>query len=584
MKQIDLNEIFDQKAKNFLSSKPIFVRNLFFALLKKILYIDKINSIIEKNAHLDTKHFIMELFDELNFSFLISDKDLQKIPSEGKVICVANHPVGSLDSLVLLKAFLDVRNDVKIIANDVIAHLDFLNDFLLPIDLYKKSLQRDNISSINKAFEDEKAVIVFPAAEVSRLKWYRVKDSKWRNGAIHYAQKFKSPVLPVYIDAKNSPFFYFVSLLSKKLSMLLLVHELFNKKSKTIRIIIGDLIPAKTFSSQNLNINYQTKLLKKHVYQLKRKKANIYKTEKSLIRPIDKKLLKHEVDNLSSIGSTKDGKKIFVTTKYKSPNILSEIARLRELTFRKVGEGTGKMLDLDKYDGYYSHLVVWDECKLEIVGSYRIGLGEELLNKYGLNGFYTSTLFNFNELFIKKYLPNSIELGRSFIQEKYWNTQALDYLWQGIGRFLAKNPNIEYMFGGVSLSSNYPPHAAGQIIFYFQKWFSLSKEFASAKKKYFFNSKQIEEYSMIFSGLTAKEDLKILKKMLSLYGYSIPVLYKHYADLCEEGGVNFLDFGIDPDFNNCIDGLILVDVSKIKEDKKKRYLEAENKICVLEPA
>lgn len=575
MQQINIYEIFDQKFKDYFASKPEPIRKILVYILKKILYIVKINHIIEKYEHLDTKHFIIQLFDELNFSFLISDKDLQKIPAEGRVICVANHPIGSLDSLVLLKAFLDVRSDVKIVANDIITNLDFMKNYILPINLYKNSFQRNNILSIEKALEEEKAIIIFPAAEVSRLKWYKVKDSKWRNGAVYYAQKYNSPILPVFIDAKNSPLFYFISLFSKRLSMLLLVHELFNKKNKTIRIIIGDVISAKTFSSQNLNINYKTKLLRKHVYQLKKKRANIFKTEKSIIRPIDKKILKYEVDMSDCIGATKDGKKIIITTNSNSPNILSEIARLRELTFRKVGEGTGRMMDMDKFDKLYSHLIIWDEYTLEIVGSYRIGIGEELLVKSGIGGFYTSTLFNFSEAFIENILPYSIELGRSFVQEKYWNTQALDYLWQGIGSFLSKNPKVKYMFGGVSLSSNYSPYVISLIVFYFKKWFSSVQGLSSAKKNYTLTPKQIKEYSKIFSGLNAKEDMKILKKILALHGFSIPVLYKHYSDLCYEGGVCFLDFGIDPDFNNCIDGLILVDISKIREDKKKRYLESE---------
>ncbi len=581
MRRININEILNQKFKNFIASKPPIIQNLIIAALKKILYVDKINNIIERFEHLDTKHFIMELFEYLNFTFLISNKDLQKIPSQGKVICVANHPIGSLDSLIILKAFLDIRKDVKIVANDVIAHLDFLKNHLLPIDLFNKTFQRDNISQINKALDEGNAIIVFPAAEVSRLKWLRIKDSKWRNGAVHYAQKSKSPLLPVYIDAKNSVLFYIVSIISKKLSMLLLVHELFNKKNKTVRVIIGDIIPAKAFTSQNLNVNYQTKLLKKHVYQLKKKKANVYLTEKSIIHPIDKKILKHEVDNSHYLGSTKDGKKIIITTKQQSPNILCEIARLRELTFRKVGEGTGKMLDLDRFDDVYSHLVVWDESELEIVGSYRIGLGDDLLNKLGVSGFYTSTLFNFSDEFIKSIMPNSLELGRSFVQEKYWNTYALDYLWQGIGSFLANNPDIKYLFGPVSISSSYPNHIIGMIVFYFNKWFSDSSALALSKIKFTISENQRVEYSNLLCADNPKDDYKVLKKMLNLFGFSVPILYKHYSDLCYDDGVKFLDFSVDPDFNNCVDGLILIDISKIKEEKKFRYLKAKQNIEIL---
>lgn len=572
MKKINLDEVLKGKTSYQLNDKSSFIKKFIYTILKKVLYINRINNFIDKNEHLSTKHFIMELFEYLNFSFLISNSDLQKIPSEGRVICVANHPIGSLDSLVILKAFLDVRNNVKIVANDVLSQLDFLKDHILPVDLYNPTLQRKNISMINRALEEENAVIVFPAAEVSRLKWFKIKDSKWRNGAIHYAQKYNSPILPIFIEAKNSWLFYFVSLFSRKVSMILLAHELFNKKDKTIRLIIGDLIPAKVFAPANVNISYQTKLLKKHVYHIGKNSKKVFITEKNVIHPTDKKILKREVNNSEFIGLTKESMKIFSTTRNESPHIINEIARLREMTFRKVGEGTGKKLDLDKYDSYYSHLIVWDDIELEIVGSYRIGIGSKILAESGTSGFYTSTLFNFEPAFIENILPNSIELGRSFVQEKYWNTHVLDYLWQGIGNFLIKNEDVKYMFGGVSISANYPNHVTALMVYYFNKWFSSDKLLAASKMKFALNEKQIEEYSQLFFGENAKDDFKILKKMLHLFGYSVPILYKHYSDLCSDNGVSFLDFGIDPDFKNCVDGLILIDVDKIKEEKRQRYL------------
>ncbi len=574
MKKIDLDEIIELRNKNFLAKKPVIIRKIIISLLKKILYIDKINAFIEKHGHLDSKHFIMEIFDYLNYSFLISDSDLQKIPSEGAVICVANHP-SSLDSLVILKAFLELRNDVKIVANDVILNFEYLKDYIIPVDIFNKSFQRKNIELINKALENENAVIIFPAAEVSRLKWLSIKDGKWRNSAVNYAHKFNAPILPVFIDSKNSPLFYLTSIINKSFSTLLLAHEIFNKKNKTTHVVVGDLIPSRSFKESNVGIPYQTKLLRKHIYHLGKKRKKVFTTEKNVIHPVDKKMLKYEVKNSDFIGSTTDGKSIFLTTRANSPNILNEIARLRELTFRKVGEGTGKKLDLDKYDGNYSHLFLWDDANLEIVGSYRIGIGKQIMEKFGINGFYTSSLFNFEQDFIDNVIPYSIELGRSFIQEKYWNTLALDVLWQGIGQFLNKNPQIKYMFGGVSITSNYSNQAMAWTIYYFKKWYSNQNSLALSKTQFIFKNRQLEEYPHLFFGKDSKEDFKILKKLLHLNGYSVAILYKHYSDLCTENGVSFLDFGVDPDFKNCVDGLILVDVTKIKDEKKERYLRTQ---------
>ncbi len=574
MKKIDLEQIILKNTNNRFLQIPQVFREIILFFLKKILYINQINSFINEHDHYGPKQFINELFDHLNFSFLISNSDIQKIPSEGKLICVANHPIGSLDSLSLLKAVLEIRSDVKIVANEILVNIDNLKPHLLPFRLDSKQMQRDNISSIHEALNKDFALIFFPAAEVSRLKWCRITDSKWHKGAIFFAKQHNVPILPVFIGARNSLLFYFASLLNKKLSTLLLAHELFNKKNKTIHIKIGDVIPAKAFSSSYINDIYQAKLLKKHVYQIGNNRKVIYTTEKNVIHPIERKIIKGELNNATLLGFTKDGMKIFLTTKHESPQIVNEIARLRELTFRKVGEGTGKRMDLDKFDNYYSHLVVWNEHELDIVGAYRLGIGNSILEKYGKDGFYTSTLFDYSADFINNYLPNSIELGRSFVQKQYWNTNALNYLWQGIGAFLSNYPSVKYLFGGVSISNNYTEYVKELITFYFEKWYSDDSKLVSSKRKFIITKTNQNEYKELFTSTTAKEDYKILKKIIKPLGFSIPILYKHYADLCEEKGVKFLDFGVDPDFENCIDGLILVDVSLIKEEKREKFIKS----------
>ena len=332
------------------------------------------------------------------------------------------------------------------------------------------------------------------------------------------------------------------------------------------------MIPAKVFSSSMISDAYQTKLLRKHVYKLGFNGKPVYITEKNVIRPVDRKSIKRELSRADLINITKDGKRIYLTTKNESPETVNEIARLRELTFRKVGEGTGKKLDLDKYDEFYFHLVVWDDNDLEIVGAYRIGVGKIINSKLGIQGFYTSTNFDFSDEFIHTYLNNSIELGRSFVQKKYWNTNALNYLWQGIGAYLQNYPSVKYMFGGVSISNSYPGFAVEAMVFYFTKWFPPQTELANSHRKYLIGDRKKEELSQTFVGRNAKEDYKILKNMLRPVGYSIPVLYKHYSDLCENNGVQFMDFGIDPDFENCVDGLIFVNVDLIKEEKKQKYI------------
>jgi hypothetical protein len=169
-------------------------------------------------------------------------------------------------------------------------------------------------------------------------------------------------------------------------------------------------------------------------------------------------------------------------------------------------------------------------------------------------------------------LPQSIELGRSFIQAKFWNTSALDYLWQGIGTFLWLNPEIKYLFGGVSLSSTYPDDVKSLIIYFFKKWYGSKEILVKSKNQYTLSNKRENELDSALGHLDYQTGMQVLKRTLKLYGHSVPVLFKQYAELCDKGGTSFLDFGIDKDFNNCIDGFILIDVKKIKEEKKQRYI------------
>ncbi|HHD75566.1 MAG TPA: GNAT family N-acetyltransferase, partial [Campylobacterales bacterium] len=191
---------------------------------------------------------------------------------------------------------------------------------------------------------------------------------------------------------------------------------------------------------------------------------------------------------------------------------------------------------------------------------------------YGYEGFYTNSLFKFDEKF-EPYLNNSIELGRSFVQPKYWGSRALDYLWQGIGAYLYKNQHIRYMFGGVSLSAGMPRNAQELIIYYYDKHYGDKKEYIHPKNHFKYAGNSIETLDTIFIGETPEENLKILKEHLGFYGVTIPTLYKQYTDLCEEKGISFMGYNVDKDFENCIDSFILVDVEKIKERKRSRYIK-----------
>lgn len=571
MNFIDVRKIIYSKYPNFLKGFPPIISDMLFFFIKKVLHISEINGFLEKHNDKYGITFIDEVLETIDFSYLVSKKDKDKIPSEGKLIVIANHPLGGLDGLVLLKLLSEIRGNVKILVNDVLLNIDNLKDHFLPVDIFSGNMRKENLTAITDAIKNEDALVIFPSGEVSRFGLNGLHDSKWNKGALTLANKYNVPVLPVFIHAKNSFFFYLVSFFNKRLSMFLLPRELFNKKGKVITINIGDPIPAKSFSSYIRKDNIQLKLLRKHVSLIGKGKKGIFSTEKNIIHPVSRKLIKKELQSAELLGETSDGKKILLLSYQNFPIVMSEISRLREITFRRIGEGTGNKNDIDVFDKYYKHIVLWDDKELDIVGAYRIGICNEIIAKHGSNGLYTNSLFSYSDEF-ESYLPAAVELGRSFVQAKYWNTSALDYLWMGIGSFLAKHPEINFLFGPVSLSNSYSEEAKNLIVYFYNKWFGSFDKIVSAKCQFNISPQKQIELENVFNNQNYADEFKCLKNMLKVYGFAIPTLFKQYSDLCKEGGVKFLDFGIDNDFQNCIDGFILVDVDLIKDKKKERYI------------
>ncbi len=568
---INIQQAITQKYPK-INSIPKPITSILFAGIKKIIHENNINNFLEEHKNLSAFSFVESALEYFDFSYKVSSNQIENIPASGRVVIIANHPLGALDALALIKMVHSVRSDIKVVANDLLSEIPQLKSILVGVDAFSNKISKESIKEINRVLENEEALIIFPSGEVSRARVNGIKDTKWHRGFLKFATNNQAPILPIYINAKNSALFYTISSLNKSLSTFLLPHEMFKKRSGSLEFKIGKLIPYKNYANSHLDTKTQIKMFKKHLYRIAKGKKGVFKTESSIAHPEDRQELKRELLETELLGKTSDGKLIYLYEYKEDSVILKEIARLRELTFRKVEEGTGKKRDKDDFDYYYKHIILWDDKDLEIVGSYRIAESNFVYENYGFDGFYTHSLFNFDEKFAK-YLTNSIELGRSFVQPRYWGSRALDYLWQGIGAYLYMHQNIKYMFGAVSISGAMPSVAKSLMIYYYDKYYGRYHDMLHPKDEYKIPAKDKEEFDKIFTANDAREDFKVLREQLNYYNVTVPTLYKQYADLCEEGGISFMGYNVDKDFENCIDSFILVDIDKIKDKKRERYIK-----------
>jgi putative hemolysin len=568
---LNVEQVLTQRFPRFFEKQPRLLTKPMLKVLRLLFREQEVNRFLQEHHALREFDLIEKVLEYFDLDYLVSNKDLENIPSSGRVIVVANHPLGALDALSLIQMISRVRRDIRIVASDLLSSIEPLGDLLLPVDNLGGGSNRQGVKQIYGALEREALVIVFPAGEVSRLRPNGIRDSRWKSGFMQFARRTNAPLLPIYIDARNSPLFYGVSMLYKPIAALLLVQEMFLQRSNTIAFRVGELIPYAHLNVEGIRLKSRVKMVRKHLYRISQRKTGVFTTEKSIAHPESRQALKRELSKGELLGETRDGKQILLMDWEPGSAFMREIGRLRELSFRKVGEGTGKRRDTDKYDLHYRHLVLWDENDLEMVGSYRLGEVAKILQNQGKEGLYTHSLFKFDAAF-DAYARQAIELGRSFVQPRYWGSRALDYLWQGLGAYLRHHPEIHYLYGPVSISAHYPKPARDLMVDFYRRYFAAQTFLGAAKIPYQTSRTTWVEFGQVFQGDDFEKDFQELKNQLALFDLTIPTLYKQYTDLCEPGGVCFLDFGVDPDFAGCTDGMILVRMDRVKDSKRKRYM------------
>jgi putative hemolysin len=546
--------------------------------IEKLLRLDRLDRLWEDVPGADDRLIAGHPLTLLNVRPQVSERDLALIPKHGPVVAVANHPFGLIEGAILPSLFLSVRPDVKVMANHLLAAMPETNRLCIYVDPYPgEQAARSNRKGLRDAIAWLKQgglLTVFPAGEVSQLnlKERSITDPEWNQHIARLIRITGATVLPVYLLGGNSAWFHLLGCLHPRVRTALLPHEFFNKHNRDIEVRIGSPItPAKIRAHQDdvALIRY----LRRRTYLLENREAprRFQAAPSEPVAGVLSELLAGEVAKLAperTLVSTEDFT-VLLAKAGEIPNVLHEIGRLREVTFRQVGEGTGKPVDLDRFDDHYWHMFVWNRHANEVAGAYRLGPSDEILPRFGAKGFYTSQLFQWKQTFLDRISP-ALELGRSFVRPEYQKTYApLLLLWKGIGQFLIRNPQYKLLFGPVSISNGYTA-ASRQLMVKFLSAYRQSPELAPlvrARNPFRqLSSKSTDE--LIGATILDIEELSTLIADVETDRKGVPVLLKQYLKL----GGELVAFHVDRRFADALDGLIVVDLRKTDARVLERYM------------
>ncbi len=544
----------------------------------------------------DNRPFPDKVLEKLNVTYDLADQDLARLTtiSAGPAIVVANHPFGGIEGIILASILRSVRCDVKFMANYLLSAIPELRDMLIAVDPFRReSSVRENFRPIRECIKwvrNGGMLVVFPAGEVSHYDIQKgaVTDPAWSPSIARIILKTSAPVISVFFQGANSATFHIAGMVHPFLRTAMLPNELLNKGWKNIHVRVGDVIPFDKLNGLEQDTHIM-EYLRLRTYILEHRRAFLpsrsvttltrkrTQTAGELIMPVQSAdILAEEVRQLPPSQTLVENGDLLVlqTTADQARHVLLEIGRLREITFRAVGEGTGNAADLDRFDRTYIHLFIWNKVKKEVVGAYRLGRTDELTRRHGLRGIYTSTLFRYKKEFLDRLGP-ALELGRSFVRPEYQKSFApLLLLWKGIGRFIVDNPHYKTLFGPVSITNEYQAMSKLLMVGFLKtaRYRSDMAEFVKARKP--LRSKPIKGWNVDAVVRSIKDDIDGISDLISSIETDrkgIPILLKQYIKL----GGQIAEFNVDPAFGNTLDGLILVDLTKTEPKMLEKYLGRE---------
>ena len=544
--------------------------------IKKMLGLDRLNELYNASYCENGVDFAAKVLDNLSLSYEVRG-GLENIPAQGAFVAIANHPHGALDGLLLADLIVRRRPDSKFMGNFLLERVEPMRDMFLKVNPFDARARR-NISGVRAALEHLKnggGLILFPAGEVSTYynNLTHCEDKPWAESMMRFIKNAGVEVLPIYISGTNSRKFHFYGKIHPSLRTVRLPLELLNKSNKKINIRIG--APVSKHRQKYLpDLQQYSNYLRANVYYLEEipevnpSATKAMSGDQAIAKGCAKGVLAAEIASLAqkckimSVGTME----LYLCDYGDIPHIMNEIARLREYTFRNIGEGTGRSEDRDEFDKSYRHLFIWESHKQEIVGAYRLGMGREILQRSGIEGFYSYTLFEYSSKF-RTILENCIELGRTFIVPEYQRqNKPLMLLWQGILQILTANSDYRYLLGSVTMSNSYSTKAKVLMVNYFKEhhWDKTLAKMVVPRN----GIGALAKVKINTALLKNIDDIALIDKLiidLDSNNMAMPVLFKKYLSQ----GSKFIGFNVDHDFNDCLDGLAILDVRNIPMDTIK---------------
>lgn len=553
--------------------------NILIGLLSKVARIDKVNELYAHMCESPGIASIEALFTHLDVDIQIDDKQLEHIPPTGPFIVVSNHPFGALDGLAMILAIAKVRPDFKVMANFLLQRVEPIKDYFIAVNPFESRREAysnvGGLKAVRQHIENGGALGIFPAGEVSTYQGdiNTIADKKWATSAIKIIRNAQVPVIPLFFDGSNSRMFHLLGMIHPNLRTLALPAEMLRKKGDTIRMRIGKAIQPKD-TEMFTSLDKYGRYLRAKTYALgssfevKRdyfRAFRIAQVPEAIIPAVDAATISKEIAAIADCKTLSyDHFDCYVAGSHRIPNILREIGRLREETFRSVGEGTNKSIDLDEYDLYYNHLILWDRKAEKIAGAYRVGNGVQIMQRYGKRGFYISSLFRMGSE-LDPILEQSLELGRSFIVSEYQKHRlSLFLLWKGILYYLISNVQFRYIIGPVSISNQYQEVSKELIIQFITKHYFDERlaEFVTPRNAFKPRIKKVDTQALLDS---TQNDMKKMDRIISDIepsSFTMPVLLKKYL----QQNARIIAFNCDPKFNNALDGLMYLDMQNLPAD------------------